>query len=181
VSCLSWGSVPREALTTKRVRRYRLRRPSSSSGFDRFHRRVHAGSADPETSQGVSSRTLRFSPFRRASRMVSSGSPASSGFRPLQSSPRFQRRGLRSATPLFGFVPLRRFRSARLYPGCHAGAPAPAGFPDPHGAFVSAPGLPGLFHPGPSVGFTPSRPFPPPDRANLSVRRQPSRRFSFGV
>lgn len=51
---LSWGSFPREALTSKRIRRYRLRRPSSSFGFDRLHRRVHAGSADRETSQGVS-------------------------------------------------------------------------------------------------------------------------------
>lgn len=74
-----------------------------------------------------------------------------------------------SRPPLIGFLPLRRFRFARRHLGCHASAPAPAGFRCPHDAFNSASNLPGVFRPGSSLGFSPSGLFPSPACARLSA------------
>jgi len=48
-------------------------------------------------------------------------------------------------------------------------APAPTGFLDPLDALVSVSNLPGVFHPGPSVGFDPSGLFLLENRAGLST------------
>lgn len=59
--------------------------------------------------------------------------------------------------------------------------PRRPGFPDPHDAFVSASNLPGVFHPGPSLGFSPSGLLPRfGSRASLDASR-PSCRFPCAV
>lgn len=86
----------------------------------------------------------------------------------------FQPRGVASASASHRvFSPLRQFRFVRLRSDVHVRAPASAGFGDPLDAFLSAMNLPGVFHPGPPVGFSPSRLFPPSDRPVLSVRACP--------
>lgn len=79
-----------------------------------------------------------------------------------------------------GSFPLRRFRSSRLCPRLpHLRALASVGFGHPSGAFVSASNLPGVFRPGPSVGFSPSGPFLQTGLPSPSSEGLPSCRFRF--
>jgi len=167
-------------LSVRRVRPYRLLRPSSSLGSGRFHRRPVSGSCGQwNDTCFVPSRTLRSSPSYRA---ASNFRPTARPCRVAAPSGNVHRAVSRPSPrpPLFGFCPLRRFRPVRRRLGCHASAPAPAGFPDPHGALSSASDLPGVFRPGPSLGFLPSGLLPRAEsRTSLDVRR-PSCRFPRG-
>jgi len=74
-----------------------------------------------------------------------------------------------------GSSSLRRFQSVRLAFGLpRPPAPAPAGFCDPLDAFISASDLPGVFRPGPSMGFSPLQGiFLRPDCLRLSAKTGP--------
>lgn len=77
------------------------------------------------------------------------------------------RPGFASGPARVGFISLRRFVSERLALGGHAWRfGVRQGF-DPLDAFLSASGFPGVFHPGPSVGFDPSGLLLPGDRSGL--------------
>jgi len=103
-------------LSVRRVRPYRLLRPSSSLGFDRFHRRPVAGSRGHQNDTCfVPSRTLRSSPlYRAASNFRSTARP----FRVAAPSGNVHRAASRPSPrpPLFGFCPLRRFRTVAASP-----------------------------------------------------------------
>jgi len=87
---------------------------------------------------------------------------------------RVHRRGTPSATvSLRVLVPSTVPIRAACLRAATPWAPAPAGFGHPLDAFISAVNLPGVSHPGPSMGFPPFRAFSFVRMAFVSRRTQP--------
>lgn len=156
----SWGSALSWGFRYVGYARIRLLRPSSSFGPGRVHRRLVP--APPAIG------TIRVRSFRdpEVFPVVSAASDGRSDRVPLQSCSLFRdcSRVRRRETP-FATVSLRVLvpstvpvRTACLR-AATPWAPASAGFGDPPDALVSAANLPGVSHPGPSMGFPPFRAF----------------------
>lgn len=102
-----------------------------------------------------------------------SGSRPSAGFASPSEFSFSSRPVFASGPARIGFISLRRFVSEWLALGGHAWRiGVPQGF-DPFGAFLSASDFPGVFHPGPSVGFDPSGLLPAGDRGGLPTASCP--------
>ena len=112
---------------------------------------------------------LEVFPTNRASRIIRSGCVLlrdCSSFRVLHLfKATDQRRGGLSS----GFVPFDGSGSERFAFGCHASRLGTHRVSRPSRRLSSAPSLPGLFRPGPPLGFSPSGPVPSVDRSSLSA------------
>lgn len=97
----------------------------------------------------------------------------SAGFTSPSECSALSRPGFASGPTRIGFISLRRFRSERLALGGHAWRFGIRGGFDPLDAFLSVSDFPGVFHPGPSLGFDPSGLLLPGDRCGLPTASCP--------